>query len=64
VTDELVERAVKATIVTDECPHWTDLEPVNVIRVRLLKLDSSTVIEVWDYDTETRTQPDTLNNFG
>jgi hypothetical protein len=64
VTDELVARAVKAAGVTDECPRRTDLEHVNVIIVRLLELDSSIVIEVWDYDTETRTQPDTLNNLG
>ncbi|MGH8603495.1 MAG: hypothetical protein ACREXR_12210 [Gammaproteobacteria bacterium] len=62
VTEELVTNAVKATGVMDEFPRWTGLEHLNVIMVRLLGLDSSVVVEVWDCDSDTPTQPGTAGS--
>ncbi|MEC3979651.1 ATP-binding protein [Amycolatopsis sp. H20-H5] len=49
---ELVTNAVKATGVMDEHPRWWELDHLNLIRVRLLGMDASIVIEVWDSDPE------------
>ena len=49
---ELVTSAVKATGVMDEHPRWWELDHLNLIRVRLLGMDASIVIEVWDSDPE------------
>lgn len=57
VTEALVTSVVKATGVMDARPHWTEIEHLNLITVRLLGLESSVVIEVWDADTDTPTQP-------
>jgi len=62
VTEELVTRAVKATGVMGECLRWSELAHVNLIRVRLLGFDSSVVVEVWDCDPDTPTQPDTAGS--
>lgn len=45
ITDELIRGAVKATGTMDEHP---DLENVNFIAMRLLGLETSIRIEVWD----------------
>jgi hypothetical protein len=50
VVTELVTNAVKATGVTDEHPNWSELDHLNLIRVRLVGLDASVVITVWDSD--------------
>lgn len=49
---ELVTSAVKVTSVMDEHLRWWDLDHLNLIRVRLLGMDASIVIEVWDSDPE------------
>ena len=49
---ELVTNAVRATGVMDEHPRWWELDHLNLIRVRLLGMDASIVIEVWDSDPE------------
>ena len=49
---ELVTNAVKTTGVMDEHPRWWELDHLNLIRVRLLGMDASLVIEVWDSDPE------------
>ncbi|MGH4016230.1 MAG: ATP-binding protein [Pseudonocardiaceae bacterium] len=49
---ELVINAVGATGVMDEHPRWWELDHLNLIRVRLLGMDASIVIEVWDSDPE------------
>ncbi len=48
VTEELVTSAVKATGVTDEHVHWTQVTRINFITVHLLGLEDSIRIEVWD----------------
>jgi len=52
VVTELVTDAVTATGVIDEHPRWTELDHVNLIRVRLLGMDAGIAIEVWDSDPE------------
>ncbi|MGH3696961.1 MAG: hypothetical protein ACRDRX_23780 [Pseudonocardiaceae bacterium] len=49
---ELVTNAPKATGVMDEHPRWWDLGHLNLIKMRLLGMDASIVIEVWDSDPE------------
>ncbi len=48
VTEDLVTNAVKATGVTDEHVHWTEVTRINSITVHLLSLEDSIRIEVWD----------------
>jgi len=48
VVDELVRNAVTATGVMDEREHWNELTRVEFITVRLLGLEASIRIEVWD----------------
>lgn len=50
VVTELVTNAVKATGITDEHPQWSELGHLNLIRVRLVGLNDSLVIEIWDSD--------------
>ncbi|MGH3624787.1 MAG: ATP-binding protein [Sciscionella sp.] len=59
VVTELVTNAVQATGVTDEHPHLSELNHLNLIRVHLLGLDSSIVIAVWDSDPYPPVQADT-----
>ncbi|MGH3915730.1 MAG: hypothetical protein ACRDTC_20320 [Pseudonocardiaceae bacterium] len=48
VTEELVTNAVKATGIPEERVHWTELTRIEYITVRLLGLEASIRIEVWD----------------
>ncbi|MFI5746549.1 ATP-binding protein [Streptomyces sp. NPDC051644] len=48
IVSELVTNAVKATGVTEPNPTWGELSKLKLINVRLLGLESSIVIEVWD----------------
>ncbi|MEV0262142.1 ATP-binding protein [Streptomyces sp. NPDC050617] len=52
VVSELVTNAVKATGVLDRRPTWLELETLNLVTVRLVGLDTSVVIEVWDTSKE------------
>lgn len=52
VVSELVTNAVKVTGVLDRQPAWWELESLNLVTVRLVGLDASVVIEVWDASKE------------
>ncbi|MFJ2213485.1 ATP-binding protein [Streptomyces sp. NPDC101062] len=52
VVSELVTNAVKATGVTDPNPKWAALSKLNLINVRLVGLEASIVIEVWDCESK------------
>ncbi|MFE7120351.1 ATP-binding protein [Streptomyces sp. NPDC057654] len=52
VVSELVTNAVKVTGVLDRPPTWLELETLNLVTVRLVGLDASVVIEVWDTSKE------------
>ncbi|MEU7044619.1 ATP-binding protein [Streptomyces varsoviensis] len=52
VVSELVTNAVKATGVLDRRPTWLELESLDLVTVRLVGLDTSVVIEVWDTSRE------------
>lgn len=48
VVSELVTNAVKVTGVLDRQPTWVEMETLSLVTVRLVGLDTSVVIEVWD----------------
>ncbi|MFJ1594103.1 ATP-binding protein [Kitasatospora albolonga] len=48
VVSELVTNAVKVTGALDWQPSWVELETVSLVTARLVGLDTSVVIEVWD----------------
>lgn len=48
VADDLVTNAVHATGIPQERIHWTELTRIEYITVRLLGLETSIRIEVWD----------------
>ncbi len=48
LVDELVTAAVNATGIPDERVRWTELPRIEYITVRLLGLEASIRIEVWD----------------
>ncbi|ANH95368.1 hypothetical protein A8713_10750 [Streptomyces sp. SAT1] len=48
VVSELVTNAVKVTGVLDRQPTWMEMETLSLVTVRLVGLDTSVVIEVWD----------------
>lgn len=52
VVTDLVADAVESTGVTETDIRWWTIEHLNLIKVRILGLDASIVIEVWDSDTE------------
>lgn len=52
VVTELVTAAVQATGVMDEHPPWWKLDYLNLIKVCLLDMETSIVIEVWDSHSE------------
>lgn len=52
VVTDLVTDAVESTGVTETGIRWWEIEYLNLIKVRILGLDASIVIEVWDSDTE------------
>jgi hypothetical protein len=52
VVSELVTNSVKATGITTSEPNWAELAELNLIGVRLLGLERSIVIEVWDADPQ------------
>jgi len=69
VASELVTNAVQATGVTDPSPRWSDLDHLALIRVRLVVLADSLIVEVWDQEptqpTPNRaTSPDAENGRG
>ncbi len=49
-TEELVTSAVKQTGIMDKRPRWTEVYHLNFITVRLVRLETSVAIEVWDCD--------------
>ncbi|MFF5498957.1 ATP-binding protein [Streptomyces aquilus] len=53
VVSELVTNSVKATGVTTPDPNWAELGKLNLISVRLLGLEQSIMIEVWDVESRT-----------
>lgn len=50
IVSALVRNAVETTGVTDPNPRWSELDDLKLISVRLVALESSVVIEVWDAD--------------
>jgi hypothetical protein len=52
VTTELVTNAVKATGIIEPDPSWGDLQSLALLTVRLIGLDTSVIIEVWDVSPE------------
>ncbi|UGQ14779.1 ATP-binding protein [Yinghuangia sp. ASG 101] len=61
VVSELVTNAVKATGgVLEQSPPWSELAALELVFVRILGLDASIVIEVWDTSDATPVllQPD------
>jgi anti-sigma regulatory factor (Ser/Thr protein kinase) len=48
LTSELVTNAVRATGITDPVPRWSDPDHLALIRLRLIVVDASLIIEVWD----------------
>ena len=58
VVDELVTNAVKATGVMDERVRWTEVAHMEFITVRLLGLEASIRIEVWDSTPNPPALPD------
>jgi hypothetical protein len=51
VTSELVTNAVQATGVTNPSPRWSELGHLALIRLRLVVLASSLIVEVWDQES-------------
>ncbi|WP_164837684.1 ATP-binding protein [Streptomyces sp. B27] len=56
VVSELVTNAIEATGVTTPHPAWTELDQLQCVTVRLVGLDTSVVIEVWDVDPHLPTE--------
>jgi anti-sigma regulatory factor (Ser/Thr protein kinase) len=52
VTSELVTNAVRATGITEPNPVWSRLASLSLLTVRLVGLDASVVVEVWDASLE------------
>jgi hypothetical protein len=50
VTENLVASAVKQTGMMDGRPRWTEVSHLNFITVRLVELETSVAVEVWDCD--------------
>lgn len=50
VISELATNAVKATGIVDAEPSWSERANLAVIRVRIVYLETSIVLEVWDRD--------------
>jgi anti-sigma regulatory factor (Ser/Thr protein kinase) len=48
LTSELVTNAVRATSITGVAPRWSDPDHLALIRLRLIVVDDSLIIEVWD----------------
>ena len=55
--ERLVTNAVKQTGRMVDLPILTDVSRLNFITVRLLRLEHSVAIEVWDVEPDTPTQP-------
>ncbi|MBD2828154.1 ATP-binding protein [Streptomyces globisporus] len=52
IASELVTNAITATGILTENPTWGELEKLNLVQVRLVGLQDSVVIEVWDVSDE------------
>jgi hypothetical protein len=52
IASELVTNAVSVTGMLTENPTWRELEKLNLVMVRLVGLQDSVVIEVWDVSDE------------
>ena len=50
VASEVVTNAVQATGITHPSPRWSELHNLALIRLRLVVLGDSLIIEVWDRD--------------
>ncbi|MFD4788808.1 ATP-binding protein [Streptomyces sp. NPDC058459] len=48
IASELVTNAITATGILAEGPTWGELEKLDLVHVRLVGLEDSIVIEVWD----------------
>jgi anti-sigma regulatory factor (Ser/Thr protein kinase) len=48
LTSELVTNAVRATGITGAAPRWSDPDHLALIRLRLIVVDDSLIIKVWD----------------
>lgn len=48
IASELVTNAITATGILTGSPTWGELEKLNLVHVRLVGLEDSVVIEVWD----------------
>lgn len=68
IASELVTNAITATGVPAAKPTWGELEGLNLVHVRLVGLQDSVVIEVWDASDElpvlTRVNDDSENGRG
>ncbi len=59
LTSELVTNAVRATCITGPAPRWSDPHHLALIRLRLIVVDDSLIIEVWDREATPPVLPDT-----
>ena len=59
LTSELVTNAVRATGITCPEPRWSDPDHLALIRLRLIVVDDSLIIEVWDREATPPVLPDT-----
>lgn len=50
IVSTLVRNAVETTGLTDLNPRWSELDDLKLISVRLVGLENSVAIEVWDSD--------------
>jgi anti-sigma regulatory factor (Ser/Thr protein kinase) len=51
LTSELVTNAVQATGITGPAPRWSHPDDLAQVRLRLIVVDDSLIIEVWDRET-------------
>ncbi len=59
LTSELVTNAVRATGITGPVLPWSDPDVLALIRLRLIVVDDSLIIEVWDREATPPVLPDT-----
>jgi len=61
IASELVTNAVKATGIITPSPRWSELDDLALIRLRIVVIDNSLIIEVWDRDSAPPTPKDAEN---
>ena len=59
LTSELVTNAIRATGITGAVARWSDPDHLALIRLRLIVVDDSLIIEVWDREATPPILPDT-----